>query len=214
MSTKYVESEGRKGGLSARELKIVRSEEFRNDLKEALTVLCDGGIILYPTDTVWGLGCDATNADAVRKIYEIKKRADSKALITLVDSEAKVEFYVEKVPSVAWDVMELNSRPTTIVFDGGRNLATNLLAEDGSVGIRVTGELFSRELCFRFKKAIVSTSANLSGEPSPACFEQISPEIIEAVDYVVKYRQKDRSKVQPSIVIKLGAHGEVKVIRP
>ena len=204
MSTKYVESEGRKGGLSARELKIVRSEEFRNDLKEALTVLRDGGIILYPTDTVWGLGCDATNADAVRKIYEIKKRADSKALITLV----------EKVPSVAWDVMELNSRPTTIVFDGGRNLATNLLAEDGSVGIRVTGELFSRELCFRFKKAIVSTSANLSGEPSPACFEQISPEIIEAVDYVVKYRQKDRSKVQPSTVIKLGAHGEVKVIRP
>ena len=110
--------------------------------------------------------------------------------------------------------MELNSRPTTIVFDGGRNLATNLLAEDGSVGIRVTGELFSRELCFRFKKAIVSTSANLSGEPSPACFEQISPEIIEAVDYVVKYRQKARSKVQPSTVIKLGAHGEVKVIRP
>ena len=129
-----------------------------------------------------------------------------------VDTDA--EFYVEKVPSVAWDVMELNSRPTTIVFDGGRNLATNLLAEDGSVGIRVTGELFSRELCFRFKKAIVSTSANLSGEPSPACFEQISPEIIEAVDYVVKYRQKDRSKVQPSTVIKLGAHGEVKVIRP
>ena len=193
--------------------KRVNTSVFRDDVKLALEVLQRGGVILYPTDTVWGLGCDATNEAAVKRIYEIKQRADSKALITLVDSEAKLEYYVSQVPPVAWDVMELNDRPTTIVYDGARNLAANLIADDGSVGIRVTREEFSKELCMRFRRAIVSTSANVSGQPAPQCFVDISQEIIDAVDYVVAYRQKDRRKAKPSTIIKLGAHGEVKVIR-
>lgn len=193
--------------------KRVNSSVFRDDVKSALEVLQRGGVILYPTDTVWGLGCDATNETAVKRIYEIKRRADSKALITLVDSEAKLEYYVSQVPPVAWDVMELNDRPTTIVYDGARNLAANLIADDGSVGIRVTREEFSKELCMRFRRAVVSTSANVSGQPAPQCFADISQEIIDAVDYVVAYRQKDRRKAKPSTIIKLGTHGEVKIIR-
>ena len=197
----------------AKPRKRVNTSVFRDDVKAALEVLGRGGVILYPTDTVWGLGCDASNEAAVQRIYEIKQRADSKALITLVDSEAKVEYYVPKVPPVAWDVMELNDRPTTIVYDGARNLAPNLIAEDGSVGIRVTNEEFSKELCLRFRRAIVSTSANVSGQPAPQCFAEISQEIIDAVDYVVTYRQKERRKAKPSTIIKLGPTGEVKVIR-
>ncbi len=193
--------------------KHVNVAEFRDDIKQAVEVMNNGGVILYPTDTVWGIGCDATNVEAVKKVYEIKRRTDSKALITLVDSEAKVEFYVRDIPMVAWDVMEYNTKPTTVIFDGARNLAPNLLAEDGSVGIRITHEAFSKELCFRFRKAVVSTSANISGEPAPQCFEEISEEILQAVDYVVKYRQKDRSKAKPSTIIKLGARGEVRIIR-
>ncbi len=193
--------------------KHVNVAEFRDDIKRAVEVMNNGGVILYPTDTVWGIGCDATNVEAVKKVYEIKRRTDSKALITLVDSEAKVGFYVRDIPAVAWDVIEYNTKPTTIIFDGARNLASNLLAEDGSVGIRITREAFSKELCFRFRKAIVSTSANISGEPAPQCFDEISEEILHAVDYVVKYRQKDLSKAKPSTIIKLGARGEVKIIR-
>lgn len=173
----------------------------------------EGGVILYPTDTVWGLGCDATNEEAVRKVYEIKKRMDSKALLVLVDSPVKVDFYVDEVPSVAWDLIELTTKPLTIVYSGARNLASNLLAEDGSVGIRVTGEEFSKKLCQRFRKAIVSTSANISGEPSPAIFEEISEEIKSQVDYIVKYRQDDTQRAKSSSIIKLGKGGQVKVIR-
>ena len=187
---------------------------FREDIRKAVEVMNGGGVILYPTDTVWGLGCDATNEEAVKKIYEIKRREDSKALITLVDSEAKVEFYVREVPEVAWDVIEMNTKPTTVIFDGARNLAANLLADDGSVGMRITSEPFSKELCSRFKRAIVSTSANISGEPAPQNFDEISEEIRGAVDYIVTYRQDDHSKAKPSTIIKLGAHGEVKIIRP
>lgn len=186
---------------------------FRDDIRQAVDVMNAGGVILYPTDTIWGIGCDATNAEAVKKVYEIKRRVDSKALITLVDSEPKLEFYVREIPPVAWDVIDYSTKPTTIIFDGGRNLAPNLLAEDGSVGIRITGEAFSKELCFRFRKAVVSTSANISGEPAPQCFDDISDEIKQAVDYIVKYRQSDHSKAKPSTIIKLGAHGEVKIIR-
>lgn len=189
------------------------SPESKEDIRRAVEVMNKGGIILYPTDTIWGLGCDATNADAVRRIYEIKQRTDAKALISLVDSETKVQFYVKEVPEVAWDVMELSERPMTVVFDGGRNLAPNLLAEDGSVAIRITKEAFSKELCMRMKCAVVSTSANISGKPAPRCFAEISEEIKGAVDYICTSRQDEPPTQKASSIIKLGAGGEVTIIR-
>lgn len=175
--------------------------------------MAEGGIILYPTDTIWGLGCDATNPEAVRRVYEIKQRADSKAMLVLVDSSVKVDFYVDDVPDVAWDLIELSDKPLTIIYSGARNLAPNLLAEDGSVGIRVTQEKFSYQLCQRFRKAIVSTSANVSGQPSPANFSEISEEIKSQVDYIVTYRQDDMSLPAPSGIIKLGKGGVINIIR-
>ena len=189
------------------------NEQYREEIKRACDVLYRGGVILYPTDTVWGIGCDATNEEAVRRVYEIKRRADSKAMLVLVDSDVKVDFYVREVPSVAWDLIELTTKPLTIIYDGARNLASNLVGEDGSVGIRVTSEEFSKQLCFRFRKAIVSTSANISGTPSPQCFAEISDEIKQAVDYIVGVRQEEPAGAAPSSIIKLGAHGEIKVIR-
>lgn len=183
------------------------------DIKKACQVMNEGGIILYPTDTIWGLGCDATNPEAVRRVYEIKQRADSKAMLVLVDSPVKVDFYVDEVPDVAWDLIELTDKPLTIIYSGARNLASNLLAEDGSVGIRVTQEKFSHQLCQRFRKAIVSTSANISGQPSPANFSEISEEIKSLVDYVVTYRQDDINRPAPSGIIKLGRGGVIDIIR-
>ena len=172
-----------------------------------------GGVILYPTDTIWGIGCDATNEEAVKRVYEIKKRADSKAMLVLVDNAVKVDFYVNQAPEVAFDLIELATKPLTIIYDDAKNLAPNLIAEDGSVGIRVTSETFSNQLCYRFRKAIVSTSANVSGEPSPATFEDISEEIKGAVDYIVQSRQNERAVSKSSSIIKLGKGGQVKVIR-
>lgn len=184
-----------------------------NDIKKACEVMQAGGVILYPTDTIWGLGCDATNVEAVKRVYEIKHRMDQKAMLVLVDSPVKVDFYVDDVPQVAWDLIDLTTKPLTIIYSKGRNLAPNLMASDGSIGIRVTQEEFSKQLCFRFRKAIVSTSANISGEPSPALFNEISNEIKEQVDYIVSYRQNDVSRSSPSSIIKLGSGGEVKVLR-
>ncbi len=189
------------------------NEQMNEDIKRAIEVMQRGGVILYPTDTIWGIGCDATNEEAVKRVYEIKRRSDSKAMLVLVDSEAKVEFYVKEVPLVAWDLIELSTKPLTIIFDGARNLAPNLLAEDGSVGIRITREEFSRQLCMRFKKAIVSTSANISGQPSPANFSEVSDEVKQAVDYIVQSRQQEKGRPKPSGIIKLGADCSVKVIR-
>lgn len=189
------------------------NELYRDEIKRACDVLYHGGVILYPTDTVWGIGCDATNEEAVRRVYEIKRRVDSKAMLVLVDSDVKVDFYVREVPPVAWDLIELATKPLTVIYDGARNLASNLVGDDGSVGIRVTREEFSKQLCFRFRKAIVSTSANVSGRPSALCFADISDEIKQAVDYIVSVRQDEPACVAPSSIIKLGAHGEVKVIR-
>ena len=189
------------------------SQESKEDIRRAVEVMNQGGVILYPTDTIWGLGCDATNPEAVKRIYEIKQRTDAKALISLVDSETKVQFYVKEVPEVAWDVMELSEKPMTVVFDGGRNLAPNLLAEDGSVAIRITKEAFSKELCMRMKRAVVSTSANISGQPAPRCFAEISEEIKEAVDYICTSRQDEPPTQTASSIIKLGAGGEVTIIR-
>ncbi|MCD8317518.1 MAG: threonylcarbamoyl-AMP synthase [Paraprevotella sp.] len=186
---------------------------IEEDIKQAVEVMRKGRVILYPTDTIWGIGCDAANEEAVKRVYAIKKRDDSKALICLVDSDNRLQRYVDDVPNVAWNLIEYATKPLTIIFDHAKNLAPNLLAEDGSVGIRVTREDFSRQLCYRFQKAIVSTSANVSGEPSPACFDEISEEIKNAVDYVVKSRQKEKTKSVPSSIIKLGSDGEVKIIR-
>ena len=189
------------------------NEAMREDIKKACEVMNKGGVILYPTDTIWGIGCDATNEEAVKRVYEIKKRADSKAMLVLVDNAVKVDFYVNQAPEVAFDLIELATKPLTIIYDDAKNLAPNLIAEDGSIGIRVTSEEFSNQLCFRFRKAIVSTSANVSGEPSPASFADISEEIKQAVDYIVQSRQNEKTSSKSSSIIKLGKGGQVKVIR-
>jgi L-threonylcarbamoyladenylate synthase len=187
------------------------------DIKKAVETMRKGGVILYPTDTVWGIGCDATNAEAVKRVYEIKQRDDSKALICLVDSDARMQRYFRNVPDVAWQLVdslkEGDGKPTTLILDGAINLADNLIAEDGSVGIRITNEPFSKELCFRFQKAIVSTSANISGEPAAQNYCDIDPRIIEAVDYVCWSRRQEHKPHTPSSIIKLKENGEVEIIR-
>lgn len=187
---------------------------MNEDIKAALEVLKSGGIILYPTDTIWGIGCDACNAEAVKRVYAIKNRVDSKSMLVLMENAALLDRYVDEVPEVAFDLIELSDKPLTIIYDGAKNLASNLIAEDGSIGIRITSEAFTSELIRKFKRPIVSTSANISGNPSPANFSEIDASIIEAVDYVVKYRQEETAKATPSGIIKLGRGGQVKVIRP
>lgn len=183
------------------------------DIKNAVEVLRKGGVILYPTDTVWGIGCDATNAEAVKRVYEIKKRDDSKAMICLVDSTNRLQRYVRNVPDVAWDIFELSTKPTTIILDEAVNLAPNLIAEDGSIAMRVTQEDFSKQLCYRFQKALVSTSANISGEPAAQNYRDISEEILNAVDYVCFSRRQEHQPHQPSSIIKLANDGTVSIIR-
>ncbi|HOI26640.1 MAG TPA: L-threonylcarbamoyladenylate synthase [Paludibacteraceae bacterium] len=187
--------------------------DLEEDLKNAVKVLKEGGVILYPTDTIWGLGCDATNEKAVKKTFEIKKREDSKSMLVLTDSAAKVERLVNDVPAIAWDLIDLSDKPLTIIYSNAKNMAPNLIAADGSVGIRVTKEEFSKKLCEKFRSPIVSTSANISGQPSPANFQEISEEIKNAVDYIVSFRQDDKSKAKPSSIIQLEAGGVVKIIR-
>lgn len=186
---------------------------MNEDIKKACEVLNNGGLILYPTDTIWGIGCDATNEEAVQKVFDLKQRVDSKALIVMIDNTVKLDYYVEDVPELAIDLIEMSEKPMTVIYDRGRNIASNLLAEDGSLAIRVTTERFSNELCKRFKKAIVSTSANVSGKASPSRFSEIDKEIITGVDYVVQYRQDDTSKAKASSIIKLKNDGEIKIIR-
>ncbi len=188
-------------------------KDIVEDIRRAVDVLRHGGLILYPTDTIWGIGCDATNEDAVRRVFQLKKRDDSKSLICLVDSANRLQLYTRSVPEVAWDLIEYTEKPLTLILDGAVNLAPNLIAEDGSVGMRVTRERISHELCYRFQKALVSTSANISGEPSPANFTEVSKEVVDGVDYVMLCRQNDLSKAKPSKIIKLGRNGEIKIIR-
>ena len=187
------------------------------DIRQAVETMRKGGVILYPTDTVWGIGCDATNAEAVKRVYAIKQRDDSKALICLVDSDARMQRYFRNVPDVAWQLIdslkESDAKPTTLILDGAINLAENLIADDGSVGIRITNESFSKELCYRFQKAIVSTSANISGEPAAQNYCDIDPRIIEAVDYVCWSRRQEHKPHTPSSIIKLKENGEVEIIR-
>ena len=181
---------------------------INDDIKQACEVMQRGGIILYPTDTIWGIGCDATNAEAVQRVYKIKQRADSKALIVLTDSEAKVEYYVSEVPETAWKLLDVAVKPLTLIYPGARNLATNLLA-----AIRITKEPFSQRLCRQFRKAIVSTSANISGNAAPHNFSEISDEIKNAVDYIVTARRDEIKESLPSSIIKLEADGTIKIIR-
>ncbi len=185
----------------------------QEDIKRAIETLRNGGIILYPTDTVWGIGCDATNLEAVKKVYEIKHRDDSKALICLVDSDARLQRYVRNVPDVAWDIFELATKPTTIILDDAVNLAPNLIAEDGTIAMRITQEPFSKELCYRFQKPLVSTSANISGEPAAQNYCDISEELLNAVDYVCWSRRQEHKPHTPSSIIKLEKNGTVAIIR-
>ncbi|MFC0773301.1 L-threonylcarbamoyladenylate synthase [Terrimonas alba] len=187
--------------------------DFEKDIEQCLTVLKNGGTILYPTDTVWGIGCDATNAAAVEKIYQIKKRPDSKAMIVLVADEREVLKHVASVDLQVFDYLQKNKKPTTVIYEHAIGLADNLLAKDGSIGIRICNEAFCRHLIKRFRKPIVSTSANISGDATPKFFAAINDEIKKMVDYVVSYRQNDQTIANPSSVIKWN-NGTISVIRP
>ena len=192
---------------------MTREEDIRN----AVETLRKGGVILYPTDTVWGIGCDATNEAAVRRVYDIKQRDDSKAMICLVDSDARLQRYVRQVPDVAWQLIDSlkdsDAKPTTLILDGAVNLAPNLIAEDGSIALRITAEPFSKELCYRFQKALVSTSANISGEPPAQNYSDIDPRLLGAVDYVCWSRRQEHKPHQPSSIIRLRQDGQVEIIR-
>lgn len=183
------------------------------DIRNAWEVLRKGGIILYPTDTIWGLGCDATNNDAVQKIFRIKQRQDEKSMLVLLDHEDHLETYVEEIPEIAWNIIEVADKPLTIIYPKAINLAQGVIAPDGSVGIRIVKEEFCSRLIRKLGKPLVSTSANISGQTTPANFGEIDPAVIQAVDYVVQYRKNEKNKAKPSGIIKLGIHGEVKVIR-
>ena len=184
------------------------------DLQAALTVLRRGGVILYPTDTIWGIGCDATKSEAVKRIFELKQRADSKAMLVLMDSSDNLAQYVD-VPEAAASLLEATTegRPMTIIYPNACGVAPELIAEDGSIGIRITHEAFSNALCRQLGKPIVSTSANISGETSPANFAQISPAIIDGVDYVCRYRQSDNTPKQPSAIVKIHEDNTFNIIR-
>ena len=185
----------------------------REILTKALEVLNAGGVILYPTDTVWGLGCDATNSEAVKRIYAIKRRADSKAMLTLVDTTARVDYYFDRVPEIAWDLWEVTDKPLTLILPRARNVAPELIAADGTMGMRITSEEVSKTICARLKRPLVSTSANISGEPTARCYADISEEVKQAVDYIIPLRQDERENPAPSGIIKLGDGGLNEVIR-
>jgi L-threonylcarbamoyladenylate synthase len=192
---------------------IMKEINFTEDLSQALNVLIKGGIILYPTDTIWGLGCDATNQDAVEKIYKIKKRRESKSLIILVNGFVMLERYVKNIPGVAGEILDVSDKPMTIIYPEGKNLAPGVCNEDGSVGIRICNDDFCNELITRFRKPVISTSANYSEALSPSYFSEIEDEIIRSADYVVKYRQTDINKNTPSSIIKVDDNGVIKIIR-
>lgn len=197
---------------------IMRYE--KEDLQQALNTLRRGGVILYPTDTVWGIGCDATNEEAVQRIFAIKEREDAKSMLCLLDAPGKLQGYVT-VPDVAWDLLDCATpeegyepRPMTIIYPDAKGVAPSLIAEDGSLGIRLTEEPFSKALCAGLKRPLVSTSANISGEPAARFFKEIDARIIDAVDYVCLFRRTDNTPKQPSSIVKVGIAGQIQVIRP
>jgi len=186
---------------------------FEDDIKEALNIIRQGGIILYPTDTIWGLGCDPSNDIAVNSIFNLKSRSELKSLIILADSIGMIERYVSEVPEIAYELTEVSDSPLTIIYPKGKNLAAGVCGSDGSVAIRICHDEFCRELISRFRKPIVSTSANVSGSPAPGNFSDVEKSLINRVDYVVKYRQDDRRKSSASPVIKINIDGTIKIIR-
>ncbi len=187
-------------------------QDFSQELKKTVDVLQNGGLILYPTDTVWGIGCDATNEEAVKKVYALKQREDSKALICLVGNDAMLERHIEKVPDLAFDIMDLATKPTTIIYDNPKGIAKNLIAEDNTLAVRIASDKFCQYLINKFKKPIVSTSANVSGKPTPKSRNEISDVILKGVDYIVNL-QPQQNFGSPSSIIKLSNDGQVKVIR-
>lgn len=183
------------------------------DIKNAVDCLKNGGVILYPTDTVWGIGCDATNEEAVRRIFRIKKRDESKSMLCLVDKADRIQRYFREVPDVAWDLFDAADSPVTVILDGADGVAPSLVGEDGSLGIRVTRDQFSHDICYRLQRPLVSTSANVSGMPAARTYREISQEIIDQVDYVCSFRRGDNVVRQPSRLIKLGKDSSVKILR-
>lgn len=188
------------------------ASDFNTELNNCIEILAKGGLILYPTDTVWGIGCDATNEKAVQEVYRLKQREDSKAMICLVANDAMLEKHVEHVPDLAYDLMDLSTKPTTIIYDAPKGTAKNLIANDNTLAIRVASDKFCRYLINKFKKPIVSTSANISGQATPKTFSKISDHILKGVDYVVNLQPEQNSET-PSAIIKLSTDGSVKVIR-
>lgn len=187
--------------------------QFEEDLKNSIKVLREGGVILYPTDTIWGLGCDATNQQAVEKIFSIKARSDSKSLIVLVDGVAMLERFVDTIPEVVYELIDVSDTPLTIVYPAGKNLAPQVISSDGSIGIRICHDIFCSELIKRLRKPLVSTSANRSGEPSPLTFSEIDKGITDKVDYAVSYRRDDDTRHSPSPIIRVDKNGVIKIIR-
>jgi L-threonylcarbamoyladenylate synthase len=192
---------------------LCSAEIMTEDVTKSCEVLQQGGLILYPTDTIWGIGCDATNEEAVRRVYSLKQRTDHKAMLVLIDCPAKLNGYVSEVPDIAWELIEVSDKPLTIIYPNAKNLAFNLLGEDGSVGIRITNERFSHELCKQFRRPLVSTSANISGLSSPALFGEIPEAVKNGVDYAVRYRQNETARAKPSGIIKLSENGCIQIIR-
>ena len=186
---------------------------MKEDIQNCLNTLREGGIILYPTDTVWGIGCDASNPQAIQKIYDLKGRISSKALITLVGSEVMLERTVINMPEIAWDLIESANKPLTLIYDEVKGIAPNAIAEDGSCGIRLAKDTFCQQLIQRLGKPIISTSANVSGEETPKNFRSISDTILKGVDFVVNYRQNEATSQKSSNIIKLKNNGEIKIIR-
>lgn len=187
--------------------------DFSRDIEKSIEVLKKGGVILYPTDTIWGIGCDATNTEAVERVFEIKQRDESKSLIVLLASDGQLQRYVSDVPDVAWDILDLSEKPTTVIFSNSYNLSAKAVAEDGSVGIRITKDEFCKTLIRKLNKPLISTSANVSGQKTPGNFSEISPEILRSVDYVVEHRQDERKSSAPSTIIKVGKGGLIDIIR-
>ena len=182
------------------------------EINHCKTILSEGGLILYPTDTVWGIGCDASNAEAVKKVFQLKQREDNKALICLVADDRMLNKYIKKIPEVAYEILEISEAPITIIYDEPQNLAPNLIGSDDTIAIRIPNDDFCFQLLRRFNGAIVSTSANISGEPTPTSFKEISPDILKGVDYVVNLHH-EKINTKPSSIIKLSNDGKVKIIR-
>jgi L-threonylcarbamoyladenylate synthase len=186
---------------------------MKEEIDKCLEVLNGGGIILYPTDTIWGIGCDATNEKAVAKIFELKSRPDAKSMIILLDHTTRLAGYITEVPQQAYELMELTEQPLTIVLDGAKNLASNVIASDGSIGVRIVMDEFCNKLIGRLRKPLVSTSANISGDKTPSSFFEVSDKIKSGVDYIVGLRQREKISIKPSTILRVGRGGEIKFIR-